>query len=1382
MAIIVVTPGVRLTLGTPDSDTIVGTPQADEIRGLDGNDSIVGNDGNDTLYGNIGSDTLDGGAGSDALFGGQNEDLLRGGAGDDLLFGNKGKDFLFGEAGNDTLYGGQDDDYVEGGEGNDVLFGDFGNDTLVGGPGNDIFVIAPGRGTNILKDFVKGQDKIGLQDILFSDLRIVQDGITNVATIFSASGEQLAILENFNSVLGLDDFTSLLSALNTPVTPVNPSPILPGAPGNLGVVIDRLSNFSPYFGNGRSTFTRNLSDPQRALIENFQVGNDLLQLGDSGPFVPELFRITTTPPRPNLGLVGINSGALEFNYNGSGQTRITGLTSIPQANQVKLGTVVAPNTPPSGNFVATGTFQQTGSLMIGSGAIDASGSVGGNDIIVVNGENGARVIAGPGNDSVVGANTPETGDTIFGGEGNDTVRGLAGDDSIEGGNGNDLLTGGSGDDVLLGQVGDDTLLGGAGNDTLDGGAGEDLLEGETGNDYLVGGEGNDTLRGGAGSDTLVGGLGDDILDGGSGSDTLFGGAGRDGFVIPSTAPAPGDVNILADFNPAEDYIVFDGDPRSLLISQVGADTVISYPVAGQSPQAAVRIVNTNANAVAFSRTPRPATPPEVPGGELIRITTLFGLVTEPGVGFNMGVIELRRSTTTGNLPVRLNIGGTAVNGVDYTIDVFDEQGNKLVPILAGTNVTVTIPNGENAVFLRVVPIEEAIGEQPPETIVVSVVDSLGYRISVENPSATVQLLDSPDTGDVGNVTFFPGTPVDDIVTGSNASGDRLFGGPGNDILGGLGGDDTLNGGPGNDVLNGDAGNDELDGGPGSDTLTGGPGNDRFVFRNPADGVDIVTDFVELGGFAPPPPDGQPFPPSGAPGDLVVLDAANFAGLSPGGNISPQQFQSARNAASILAQGTARIVYLRDSGQMFYVPTGLSQGALPANAQLFAIFTPRVDGSGVTTPPANQVQGAPNIQAEDIQVIGRPSDFVFPIAGPTVTIEATDPIASELTFDTATFTIQRTGDLSQPLTVNYVVVDRTIAEGSTTNIARVGVDFTLAQTDRPDLPLGTLVIPAGQPFATLQAFPIDDLTGEGIEAFRIRILAPNGFAVLQDTADGFVTDDAVNVSFLPGTPGNDRAVGTTLNDLMFGAAGNDVLSGGDGDDSIDGGVSNDDLRGDDGNDILQGQAGRDTLNGGAGNDILDGGPGEDLIFGGGGNDTIIGGLGADTIFGGRDLGTSTGSLFQNAPVPGSLVKPGNRFVFNAPTEATDLIADFASNLLADSNSSGGFDVGETVFNDVIVLNGPAFGLTPSNTIAPAEFQNAFNVPGIAVELTARILYLQGGSGVNGLVYYTPTGIPAAGQIPANAVLLAELTSPTGTASPVLTEEHFQVLPFAFNASF
>ncbi|MFM5463939.1 VCBS domain-containing protein, partial [Aeromonas simiae] len=74
-------------------------------------------------------------------------------------------------------------------------------------------------------------------------------------------------------------------------------------------------------------------------------------------------------------------------------------------------------------------------------------------------------------------------------------------------------------------------------------------------------------------------------------------------------------------------------------------------------------------------------------------------------------------------------------------------------------------------------------------------------------------------------------------SGANDKGDRLFGGAGNDILYGQGGDDELHGdagndilfgGSGNDLLAGDEGNDQLDGGSGHDTLQGGSGNDQLA--------------------------------------------------------------------------------------------------------------------------------------------------------------------------------------------------------------------------------------------------------------------------------------------------------------------------------------------------------------------------------------------------------------------------------------------------------------------------------------------------------------------------------------------------------------------------
>lgn len=94
------------------------------------------------------------------------------------------------------------------------------------------------------------------------------------------------------------------------------------------------------------------------------------------------------------------------------------------------------------------------------------------------------------------------------------------------------------------------------------------------------------------------------------------------------------------------------------------------------------------------------------------------------------------------------------------------------------------------------------------------------------------------------------------LTGTAAAGAH-YGGPGADLLSGLGGADTLVGAGGNDTLLGGAGGDRLDGGTGADrllggggidTLTGGAGADLFVFENIAtDRGDRITDFSATAG-------------------------------------------------------------------------------------------------------------------------------------------------------------------------------------------------------------------------------------------------------------------------------------------------------------------------------------------------------------------------------------------------------------------------------------------------------------------------------------------------------------------------------------------------------
>jgi len=165
---------------------------------------------------------------------------------------------------------------------------------------------------------------------------------------------------------------------------------------------------------------------------------------------------------------------------------------------------------------------------------------------------------------VSGATTVLTGDAannvIYGGASNETILGEAGNDVLYGGAGRDTILGGVGNDVLVGEEGDDALLGEAGNDYIDGGAGNDYIEGGAGDDGLLGGSGIDVLLGGDGNDYIAGGAGNDVLIGGLGTDSLVGGMGSDRFGFDTNAPfnaATIGNDILADFNPGEDFIVLD---------------------------------------------------------------------------------------------------------------------------------------------------------------------------------------------------------------------------------------------------------------------------------------------------------------------------------------------------------------------------------------------------------------------------------------------------------------------------------------------------------------------------------------------------------------------------------------------------------------------------------------------------------------------------------------------------------------------------------------------------------------------------------------------------------------------------------------------------------
>ncbi|MFW9259165.1 hypothetical protein [Nostoc sp. CALU 546] len=105
--------------------------------------------------------------------------------------------------GNDILTGGKGNDTIAGGNGNDILTGGKGNDTITGGNGSDKFILSFGEGTDIITDFRKSTDLIGLSGgLTFDKLSFYGDNI-----LVTSTHETLATLTEINTTtLTVSDF------------------------------------------------------------------------------------------------------------------------------------------------------------------------------------------------------------------------------------------------------------------------------------------------------------------------------------------------------------------------------------------------------------------------------------------------------------------------------------------------------------------------------------------------------------------------------------------------------------------------------------------------------------------------------------------------------------------------------------------------------------------------------------------------------------------------------------------------------------------------------------------------------------------------------------------------------------------------------------------------------------------------------------------------------------------------------------------------------------------------------------------------------------------------------------------------------------------------
>jgi Ca2+-binding RTX toxin-like protein len=254
--------------------------------------------------------------------------------------------------------------------------------------------------------------------------------------------------------------------------------------------------------------------------------------------------------------------------------------------------------------------------------------------------------------------------------------------------------------------------------------------------------------------------------------------------------------------------------------------------------------------------------------------------TAPESDTKAGVFTISRVANTSTAQTfSYAISGSATNGADY----------------ANLSGTATIAAGQTSVEIKVIPVDDAIGE-PNETVSLKLTNGTGYTVDPAQAAATVTIIDNDvavapvgtpgnddlvavpgttfdgqndivftgagnDTVDLATVSASPTAGNNRINTGSGSDtifvnkNDRLFGSAGPDVfdatdsqggnrMSGGAGDDVFFLGKGDRALGGD-GNDKfyVQAG-GNNLLSGGAGNDQFWIANAEfpSGANTVLDF------------------------------------------------------------------------------------------------------------------------------------------------------------------------------------------------------------------------------------------------------------------------------------------------------------------------------------------------------------------------------------------------------------------------------------------------------------------------------------------------------------------------------------------------------------
>ncbi|REJ50440.1 MAG: calcium-binding protein [Microcystis flos-aquae DF17] len=790
----------------------------------------------------------------------------------------------------------------------------------------------------------------------------------------------------------------------------------------------------------------------------------------------------------------------------------------------------------NGNDNITGT--STSDNIFGLDGNDTLSGLGGND----------NIYGGNGNDSLDGGDgsdyfTNDAGnDTINGGSGTDrykvdyssassgltmTYNTTTGSGTITVGTETDTFTsiesfegfkGTEYNDVIFGGTAseyyDGGLKGGSGNDTISGNAGSDYIYGEDGDDVLNGGADNDQLYGGSGNDSLNGDAGNDYFtneDGEDGNDTINGGSGIDRYEADYSYASSG---LTMTYNTA---------------TGSGTITVGTETDTFTSIESFYGFKGTEYNDVIFG------------GTESEYYDGLKGGGGNDTISGNAGTDYIYGEN--GNDVLNGGVGNDNIYGGNGNDLLNGDSGDDYFTGDEGDNDTINGGAGSDRYHA-----DYSYGSSG----LTMTYDTAGSgTITVGTETDTFTSIESFNgfKGTDYNDVIFGGTAVEQLY--GRGGNDTISGNAGSDYIYGENGNDVLNGGADNDQLYGGNGNDTLqgtDGGTGEyDYLVGGSGNDRFILADTTktfydDGLTATegtSDYAQITDFSTT---DDTIQLRGSSSDYLLTVSSSTTKLyinKPGSEadeliayISNQTALSltasyfsyvssptlptitlAVAPSSVTEDGTTNLVYT-------FTRTGVTTNSLTVN---YTVSGTATNGTDYASIPTSVTFAAGSSTATvtvdptaDTTVEADETVALTLTAGTDYTIGTTTPVTGTITNDdlilpSITLAISpssvtedgtsnliyifiRTGDTTNPLTVNYSI------GGTATN----GTDYTLLPT--------SVTFEANSAIATVTVDPTADTIVESDETVILTLAAGTGYTVgTPNAATGTITNDDTSVT-------------------------------------------------------------------------------------------------------------------------------------------------------------------------------------------------------------------------------------------------------------------------------